>query len=88
MILMFVFGCRIFRRAGSRRKGTWRRAGWQSFGCCGPGGDPADNRAADTPGRILDLRYARGEITQQQYEQLKHEIESHESHSRSDDECR
>lgn len=85
MILMFVFGCRIFRRAVRWRKGAWRRAGWQAFGCCGPTGGPADNWPADTPGQILDQRYVKGEITKEQYEQMKQDTKSRKSHSRSDD---
>jgi len=88
MILMFVFGCRMFRFTGGWRRGSWRRAGWQSFGGCDPGRDPADRRSADTPGQILNQRYARGEITKEQYKQMKRDIESRQSHSRSDDECR
>ena len=67
MILMFVFACRRFRPACSWRRGSEHRAGRRTFGCC---------RSADDPDLILDQRYARGEITKQQYEAMKHDLGS------------
>ena len=47
------------------------------FGCM-PFGDGAGHRMDDrheTPRRILDRRYANGEITKEQYEQMKRDLE-------------
>ena len=76
MILMFVFTFRAFRRAANWRRGTGRRTGWQFLGCCIPGQRPMERWRAEPPGKILDQRYASGEITKEQYEQLKRDMES------------
>lgn len=85
MVLMFVCAFRMFRRAGSWRRGSWRRTGWQSFGCCVPGRDLAERRSTAAPGEILDQRYARGEITKEQYKQMKNDIDSQQLNSSSED---
>lgn len=71
MIVMF-FMC--------RRMGAWRRrptyAGRGRFNCCGPARGSRSHRSSETPGQILDRRYASGEITKEQREQMKSELES------------
>lgn len=41
-----------------------------------PGGSPPPRKTADplTPREVLDLRYTRGEITREQYEQMKKDL--------------
>ena len=36
---------------------------------------------SETPQRILDQRYAKGDLTKDQYEQMKRDIESSSPHS-------
>jgi putative membrane protein len=49
----------------------WRGVGWGG-GCCG--GHYASDEERETAMEILRRRYARGEITQQQFEQMKKDI--------------
>jgi hypothetical protein len=79
MILMFLIGCRMFRRALTGRRGTGHLSRWRALGCCSHGAVTTGNRAHDAPGEILDLRYVRGEITKEQYEQMKNDIVSGQS---------
>jgi hypothetical protein len=41
---------------------------------------------SETPFQILDRRYASGEITKQQYEEMRHDFEPSPSHSGLGDE--
>ena len=75
MIAMFVFGSFMCRRMGARRR-RLAYAGRGRFDCCGPGRDSRSDWWSETPGRILDLRYASGEITKEQREQMKRDFES------------
>ena len=38
--------------------------------------DPMSRQWSETPREILDQRYAGGEITKDEYEQMKHDLES------------
>jgi len=73
MIVMFLFASLIARRAGAWRCGV---------GGIGPGRsrwwgpDPRGHRGTETPLQILDRRYASGEITREQHEQMKRDAES------------
>jgi putative membrane protein len=68
MILMVVCVVRWTRYARRWRAGTGDRWDWNSFGCCGP--------RREGTSQILDRRYAEGEITREQYEQIKRDLES------------
>lgn len=59
LVMMFI----MFRRG---------RFGCMPFG--GGAGHRTDDRH-ETPRRILDRRYANGEITKEQYEQMKRDLE-------------
>lgn len=82
MILMIVCAIRMARRMDSWRYGAGR-FGPGRFGCWGPGHGPTTRWWSETPLEILDRRYASGEITTDQYEQMRHDIESSTSHSES-----
>ena len=80
MILMLVFATLL-----SRRTRSWRC-------CAGPRSrrefpwgtlekGPTANWCSETPHQILDQRYARGDLTKDQYEQMKRDIESSSPHS-------
>ena len=69
MILMVICAFRMFRR-----RGVGYRAGWFPFGCCSPGRGPMERWSGETPDQILDRRYAAGEITKEQYDQMKRDI--------------
>ena len=85
MILMIVFATRMARRTGAWRCGVGR-FGRGRFSCWVPGQGPMAYRWSETPFQILDRRYASGEITKQQYEQMRHDFESSPSHSGLGDE--
>jgi putative membrane protein len=72
MMVLWSFGC--------RRMGGWRRrpayAGRGRFDCCGAIRDPRSSYWPETPAQILDRRYASGEITKEQREQMKRELDS------------
>ena len=74
MILMFVFASRM-----CRRKGAWRYSagytGRERFGCCVPGPGSISDRWPETPDQILGRRYASGEITKEQYDQIRSDLE-------------
>jgi hypothetical protein len=57
MIVMFVLGSFMCRRMGA-----WRRrpaySGHGRFNCCRPGRDSRSDRWSETPGQILDRRFA------------------------------
>lgn len=73
MILMVVFAVFMIRRAGSWSSGHGQNHGWGPFGWWGPGHGPM-GRWSETPREILDRRYASGELTKEQYEQMKRDI--------------
>ena len=70
-MIVMIFMC--------RHMGAWQRrrafAGRGRFNCCGPARDSRSHRSSETPGQILDRRYASGEITKEQREQMKSELE-------------
>jgi len=68
MVLMMVFiAICVF--------GFFRRSGrWGKF-CPMCGGHPGGNKDQDTPRQVLDRRYASGEITKEQYEGIKQDLE-------------
>jgi uncharacterized membrane protein len=78
MIAVFVLGSLMCRHMG-----VWRwspaRTGRGRFDCCGPDRNPCSDWWSETPGQILDRRYASGEITKEQHEQMKRELESSSS---------
>lgn len=80
-VLMLVFACRMFRRVGIRRSGAGRRVGWQPFGCCGFDPSRSEPGSDLTPSQILDRRYASGEITKEQFIQLKRDLDENSSSS-------
>jgi uncharacterized membrane protein len=63
-LVMAVVAFMVFRRAG---------------GCCshfGPGARFPGNQVGETPRQILDRRLASGEITRQEYEEMRLRIEA------------
>jgi putative membrane protein len=79
MILMFVFVVFLFRHAGDWRGGGWHGHGWGPSGWHGPGA-ASQSWDKETPRQILDRRYASGEITKEQYAQMKQDIETGQGH--------
>ena len=67
MVLMFGACFRMLWRTGNWRWRSGHRARWQPFWCYDLGQEPPD--------QILDRRYASGEITKEQYEQMKRDIQ-------------
>ncbi len=82
MILMIVFATRMARRSGTWRCGVGR-IGRGRFGCWEPGQGPMAYRWSETPFQILDRRYASGEITKEQYERMRSDLETSPSNSES-----
>jgi putative membrane protein len=78
MILMLVFAVFMIRRMGTWRWGDGRHHGWGPFGWWDPGHAPV-GRWSETPRQILDRRYASGEITKEQYDQMKRDIDPGQS---------
>jgi len=68
MVLMMVF---IALCAGM----FFRRSGGWAHSCPMCGWHPGGNKDQDTPSQILDRRYASGEITKEQYEGIKQDLE-------------
>ena len=85
MILMIFFATRMARRADAWRCGAGR-VGPGRFGCWDPGCGPMARWWSETPMQILDRRYANGEITKEQYEEMRHDFESSPPNSGSGDE--
>ena len=82
MIVMFLFASFMTRRSGPWRCGVGGigrgRSGWWELG-------PRAHRRLDTPRQILDRRYATGEVTREQYEQMRRDLESSPLESDSKD---
>jgi len=85
MILMIFFATRMARRADAWRSGVGPH-GRGRFGCWDPGCGPMARWWSETPMQILDRRYANGEITKEQYEEMRHDFESNPPNSGSGDE--
>lgn len=68
MILMFGICFRMFWRTGNWQWSPRRHTRWQPFWCY--------DLEQESPDRILERRYASGEITKEQYEQMKRDIQS------------
>jgi putative membrane protein len=66
VILMVVFAAFMFRRMGHWRSSSGHRHDWGPFGGWG----------SETPRQILDRRYASGEITKEQYDEMNRDIGS------------
>jgi putative membrane protein len=62
IIAMLVVACLVFRRAGF--KGSWKM--------CGPFGGKTED--SETALKILKKRYAKGEITRAEFEQMKVDV--------------
>jgi len=86
MILMLIFAARMIRRGGDWRWCLGNRTRWKPFDEWKPGQGPTMCGFPEMPCQILDRRYASGEITKEQYEQMKRDIESNPSHSEPGDE--
>jgi putative membrane protein len=84
MIVMFVFGSFMCRSLNTHRWSA-ARAGGGRIGCRGPGRGFWSDEWSETPVQILDRRYASGEITKEQRDLMKRELEQSPSHSRSGD---
>ena len=75
VVLLLVIAVSHARRAGLRRRGGERIGGWR-FGCWAPGRSPGGRWGAETPLEILDRRYASGEITREEHEQMRRDLEA------------
>ncbi len=75
MILMMAFAAFMAWRMAHWRSGEGPNYGWGPFVGWGPGHGPME-RWSETSRQILDRRYASGEITKEQYEQMKRDIEA------------
>ena len=71
IVLMLVFVAARRRRSNDRR---WDPR-WRACSLWGPGWGPMTSGWPTEPFHILASRYARGEITQEQYEQMRGNIE-------------
>lgn len=68
MVLMMLFiGICVFV--------FFRRSGWGSHSCPMCGWNSRGTQDQDTPRQILDRRYAGGDITKDQYEGIKKDLE-------------
>lgn len=85
MILMFFCAALMLRRAGGWTWYAGNRGNWRRFGCWGAGQDSMGHWRSDSPSQILDKRYARGEITKEQYEQMRRDIEAGPGQSKAPD---
>ena len=85
MILMVCFAIIMARRAGGWRFGCGC-FGRERLGRWEPGQHPMAHRWPEAPGQILDRRYANGEITKEQHEQMKRYIDSSRQHTEPGDE--
>jgi putative membrane protein len=85
MILMIFFATRMARRADAWRSGVGPN-GRGRFGCWGPGYGPMARWWSETPFQILDRRYASGEITKEQHEQMRSDLETNPSNPGSGEE--
>ena len=68
MVLMMLF-------IGICAFGFFRRSGWQGPSCPMCGWNKRETKDLDSPRQILDRRYASGEITKEQYEGIKQDLE-------------
>ena len=76
MILMFVFAIRMIRRTGNSQWCFGNRTGWKPFDEWKSGQGSTVCWWPETPLQVLNQRYASGEITKAQYEQMKRDIDS------------
>lgn len=76
MIVMCLLVGLMARRAGGGRCGV---------GCIGPRHYGWRERSPETPRQVLDRRYAGGEITKEQHEQIRRDLEGESSRSGSGD---
>lgn len=75
-MVLFCFVFPLMRRVWGGRGESGKGDGWSWFDCCGPRRDSGASWRSETPRQILDRRYAGGEITKEQYEQMKRDIET------------
>ena len=75
MIVMFVFWSFVCRRMSAWRWSS-ARPGRGRIGCWGPGRGCCSDGWSETPAQIIGRRHARGEITKEQREQMKRELDS------------
>lgn len=85
MILMFALACRSLRRAGGRKTGSRAPSAWWPCGWWSHAGERAAHWRPETPTQILGQRYASGEITKEQYEQMKRDLEGSRPQARMGD---
>lgn len=71
MIVMFLLVGLMARRAGGWRCGVGR-IGPRQYSC--GGGGPMGHWWSETASQTLDRRYASGEITREQYEQMRRDL--------------
>ncbi|MFM9882587.1 MAG: SHOCT domain-containing protein [Burkholderiales bacterium] len=77
MILMAVFFAFMTRRAGGWHRGHAHGQPWGPGTGWGPDRAPwAQSTGGETARQVLDRRYAAGEITKEQYDVMKLDIES------------
>ncbi len=84
MVLMIFYATRMARRPDAWRCGNGR-VSHSRFGCWGPGYRPMARRWSETPMQILNRRYASGEITKEQYKEMRQDFESSPPDSGSGD---
>ena len=74
MLAMLVVAVLMVRRVSGWRGGDDPHQAWgPPFGGWAPSSGPK-GRWPETPGQILDRRYASGEITKEQYEQIRADL--------------
>jgi len=75
-ILMVICGALMCRSARRRRVASGRWGVWGLSCCSDPGRAQRFDTNPITPARILDQRYAAGEINREEYERMKRDIKS------------
>jgi Spy/CpxP family protein refolding chaperone len=78
--LMFVLYANVLRHTTDWRAGPWHGQGWGPWGSHG-GAHWAGRHGGETARQILDRRYANSELTKEQYDQMKRDIEADRSAS-------
>lgn len=76
IFLMFALYANAMRYTTDWRSSPWYGPGWGPWSHSGVGDGWMSRHGGETARHVLDRRYAAGEITKEQYDQMKRDIES------------